>query len=144
MPAAGETLRRLRERAKLTLDDVCRKLGWHRSRLLRYETGERRPYLSNVVQIAAAMGLDPNCVVVECLKERYPSLARAGSTDGILLDEMVKRLETKPRRRRTGASRAEIEAQDREVGLRGLAAWTASTTGEDWSMYYPESLKKPR
>lgn len=27
------------------------------------------------------------------------------------------------------------------VGRRGLSAWTESTRGEDWSMYYPESLR---
>ena len=26
------------------------------------------------------------------------------------------------------------------VGQRGLAAWAESTRGEDWSMYYPDSL----
>jgi hypothetical protein len=27
------------------------------------------------------------------------------------------------------------------VGNRGLAAWTASTQGEDWSMFYPDTLR---
>jgi len=27
------------------------------------------------------------------------------------------------------------------AGQRGLAAWTAATQGEDWSMFYPEALR---
>lgn len=27
------------------------------------------------------------------------------------------------------------------VGRRGLAAWTESVQAEDWSMYYPDSLR---
>ena len=31
--------------------------------------------------------------------------------------------------------------EDDEAGQRGLAAWTQSTRGEDWSAYYPPELK---
>jgi len=27
------------------------------------------------------------------------------------------------------------------AGKRGLAVWTASTKGEDWSMFYPDTLR---
>lgn len=30
---------------------------------------------------------------------------------------------------------------DSAAGQRGLALWTESTRGEDWSMYYPDSLR---
>ncbi|MBI3836137.1 MAG: hypothetical protein HY287_17585 [Planctomycetes bacterium] len=35
-------------------------------------------------------------------------------------------------------NRADDEA---DVGKRGLNAWTESTKGEDWSAYYPDSLR---
>ena len=31
--------------------------------------------------------------------------------------------------------------EEAAVGKRGLAAWTASTQGEDWSMFYPDTLR---
>jgi len=30
---------------------------------------------------------------------------------------------------------------DAAVGTRGLAAWTESTQDEDWSMFYPDTLR---
>jgi len=30
------------------------------------------------------------------------------------------------------------------VGTRGLAAWTESTRGDDWSMFYPDTLRNGR
>jgi hypothetical protein len=41
------------------------------------------------------------------------------------------------------AAQAYSEGADDEaaVGKRGLAAWTESTRGEDWSMFYPQALR---
>ncbi len=36
------------------------------------------------------------------------------------------------------------EAEETAVGRRGLASWTESTCGEDWSAYYPPVLRNKR
>jgi len=38
-------------------------------------------------------------------------------------------------------ARLEAEADDAAAGERGLRAWTASAVEEDWSAYYPDSLR---
>lgn len=35
----------------------------------------------------------------------------------------------------------EAEEDDAAAGLRGLQAWTESASGEDWSEYYPDTLR---
>ena len=89
MPRAGPVLRRLREHGGLTLEAVSEPLGWDRSRLYRYETGERTLYLSDVIKIAEALGLHAADVVVACLKDRYPSLRKRNSADARMLNEMI-------------------------------------------------------
>jgi hypothetical protein len=42
----------------------------------------------------------------------------------------------------SGDSHEEIE--ETLAGQRGLANWTESTRGEDWSEFYPESLRNGR
>ena len=36
------------------------------------------------------------------------------------------------------------DADEAGAGQRGLAAWTESTRDEDWSAFYPESLRNGR
>ena len=36
----------------------------------------------------------------------------------------------------------ELQSDEAEAGERGLAEWTDSTRGEDWSEFYPPSLRK--
>ena len=38
---------------------------------------------------------------------------------------------------------AELEAEtdEKAAGQRGLRAWTESASGEDWSEYYPDTLR---
>ena len=35
----------------------------------------------------------------------------------------------------------EADCEDSSVAQRGLASWTESTRGEDWSGFFPESLR---
>lgn len=37
---------------------------------------------------------------------------------------------------------SERDDDDAAVGMRGVAAWTQSTQGEDWSAYYPDTLRQ--
>lgn len=37
----------------------------------------------------------------------------------------------------------EVEADETAAGRRGLRAWTESSSGEDWSQFYPRSLQTP-
>ena len=40
-------------------------------------------------------------------------------------------------------SALESASEEDVCGVRGLVAWTASAEIEDWSSYYPESLRDP-
>jgi hypothetical protein len=60
--------------------------------------------------------------------------------------EQARRLSTADRLRLAkqllAEARDEIPGDEIETGERGLAEWTDSTRGEDWSEFYPPSLRK--
>lgn len=53
----GANIRRLRERAGLTQDDLAEQTGIAVRSLSRIETGAMRPSLATVVEIAGALGV---------------------------------------------------------------------------------------
>lgn len=55
--AVAETIRAERAAAKLSQAEVAKRAGIPRVTYIRYETGERRPSMTQVVQIARALGL---------------------------------------------------------------------------------------
>ena len=73
----GAALRRLREAADLSLNDVVAALGWGRSRLSKYENGHLRLSLDVLDDIARALGHSPDAVILYCLTHRYPQMLGA-------------------------------------------------------------------
>lgn len=55
--AVAETIRAERAAAKLTQVELAQKAGIPRMTYIRYETGERRPNVVQVAQIAEALGM---------------------------------------------------------------------------------------
>jgi len=48
-----------RRERKLTQDDMAKALGWHRSRVAKIESGERRVDVPEFIFIAHALDIDP-------------------------------------------------------------------------------------
>jgi transcriptional regulator with XRE-family HTH domain len=55
----GTTLRRLREEAGLTQEDVADRADVHWTYLSQIENGKRTPGLENIVHLAKAIGVTP-------------------------------------------------------------------------------------
>ncbi len=43
----------------MSQDDLAKRLGWHRSRIAKIESGERRAGVAEFITIARALSLDP-------------------------------------------------------------------------------------
>ncbi len=41
-------------------------------------------------------------------------------------------------------AKAEAQADEIDAGVKGLAAWTESTGDEDWSEFYPATLRQKK
>ncbi|SRR6266498_639411 len=87
---AGEVIRRLREEAGIGLNQLAASLGWDKGRISKYENNHLALALPVIEDIAEAIGLRPEVVVLECLKHRYPTLA--GSKIGHLLASLIDKL----------------------------------------------------
>lgn len=56
-------LRAARGRASLTQEDLARRLGRRQQFVSKYESGERRLDFIEVLDVARALGLDPNDLI---------------------------------------------------------------------------------
>jgi transcriptional regulator with XRE-family HTH domain len=86
---AGSVIRELREGKNVTLPELADSLGWDKGRLSKYETDQRGLSVDVIEEIAEALDLRPEAVVLQCLKRRYPKLAEEGSEIGTLVNELV-------------------------------------------------------
>jgi transcriptional regulator with XRE-family HTH domain len=90
---AGTVIREFREGAGITLPALAEQLGWDKSRLSKYETDQRGLTLDVITEIAEALDLPPEAMVLECLRRRYPKLADEKSEIGKLVSRLVVELE---------------------------------------------------
>ncbi len=67
-------LKQARFRSQLTQKEVCRQLGWHRTRLSNIERLQRRADLIEVYELARVFGITMN-VIVKCLVAKNSSKA---------------------------------------------------------------------
>lgn len=65
IPGAGPILREFREKKSLTLEEVARRAGLHKSAASRYECGTVSINLRVLEQFAAAIGISPQDVIHE-------------------------------------------------------------------------------
>lgn len=63
-----ELLLRVRKERKLSQEDVAKKLGRPQSFVSKYESGERLLDVIEFIDVARAMGADPNDILSELLK----------------------------------------------------------------------------
>lgn len=85
----GLLFRQLRIEKNLSLSELVMRLGpgWDKSRLSKIETNQL-PISRNVIhQIAAALEIRPEPLLLMCLKQHYPGLQ--DSRVGELLDEIA-------------------------------------------------------
>ena len=66
-------LRKLRERHRLTQEEVARRLGKHQSFVSKYEAGERRLSVIEFIDVVRALGDEPAAV----LRKFIPVIDRA-------------------------------------------------------------------
>jgi transcriptional regulator with XRE-family HTH domain len=59
----GRTLRRLREEAHLTQEEVGLRSRMHLSAVARLEAGQRSPTLRTIVRLAHALGVPPGALL---------------------------------------------------------------------------------
>ncbi len=57
-----------RREAKLTQDELAARLGWHRSRMARIESGERRIDVAEFITIAEALQIEPAALLARVLR----------------------------------------------------------------------------
>ena len=58
----------------MSLRELAERLGWDRGRLSKYETNTLGLTLPLIEEIAKALEMRTEVVVLECLMNRYPSL----------------------------------------------------------------------
>lgn len=63
--AVGEAIRAERAARKKSQAEVARESGIPRQTYIRYETGERQPSVTQVAQIASALGMPASQLVAE-------------------------------------------------------------------------------
>jgi transcriptional regulator with XRE-family HTH domain len=66
-----------RREAKLTQEDLARHLGWHRSRIAKIESGERRIDVPEFIAIGQALGITPEQLLARVLGWLTPGVAPA-------------------------------------------------------------------
>lgn len=54
-----------REKAGLTQQEVARRIGVYKGYVSKYETGERRLDVIEFLEVAEAIGFDPNAMIKE-------------------------------------------------------------------------------
>ena len=98
--SAGHAVRAERQRVGLTLPEAAERLGWNKSRLSRYETNKTALSDDAICAIARALELEPEYLLLQCLKVRFPKLADTSRQPGALVSEIIAFMQTvKPRRR---------------------------------------------
>jgi transcriptional regulator with XRE-family HTH domain len=92
LDGAGSALRELRIRRGLTLQQLATRMGCTRGSISKYENDRLAISLSVLEQIATALGVRPEVILLAYLRHRYPALAKSKSKVGRLLDEVVHEL----------------------------------------------------
>lgn len=88
-------LRELREAVGLTQDQLARAAGVKRGAVARWEAGDREPVWSNVVALAAALGVDCGAFLQEPAERPEP---RRGRPAKALEEPLPKRPRGRPRK----------------------------------------------
>jgi transcriptional regulator with XRE-family HTH domain len=57
-----------RREAHMTQEDLANRLGWHRSRIARIESGERRIDVAEFITIAGALNVEPELLLGRVLR----------------------------------------------------------------------------
>ena len=86
---AGQVLRAEREQAGLTLPQLAEQLGWNRSRLSRYENNETAMSLEVLSAIARKLHIEPEYLLLQCLRATFPKLADADTEVGALVSQII-------------------------------------------------------
>jgi transcriptional regulator with XRE-family HTH domain len=76
----GSTLRRLREEAGLTQEEVAHRADIHVTYLSQIEGGKRNPGLENIVYLAKALGIAPSDFFTAFTKTYTNNLAEKRAT----------------------------------------------------------------
>jgi transcriptional regulator with XRE-family HTH domain len=63
--SVGRTIRRLRERAEMSQEELAGECGLHRTYVGSVERGERNVSLDNIVRIARALAVRPSVLLDE-------------------------------------------------------------------------------
>ena len=53
----GKSIKRIRERKKMSQGDICRALGFDRAQMSNIEAGKGNPTLATIEKIAQALGV---------------------------------------------------------------------------------------
>jgi transcriptional regulator with XRE-family HTH domain len=57
-----------RREASMTQEDLANRLGWHRSRIAKIESGERRIDVAEFITIAGALKVEPEQLFARVLR----------------------------------------------------------------------------
>jgi transcriptional regulator with XRE-family HTH domain len=57
-----------RREANMTQEDLANRLGWHRSRIAKIESGERRIDVAEFITIAGALKVEPEQLFARVLR----------------------------------------------------------------------------
>lgn len=68
--AVGQTLAAIRKRARVTQQDLAKRLGKPQSFISAYENGQRRIDLLEFMRISEALRVDPRKAFAEVLSEK--------------------------------------------------------------------------
>ncbi len=53
---------------RLTQDQLAARIGWHRSRIAKIESGERRVDVAEFIRIAEALAMEPAALLARVLR----------------------------------------------------------------------------
>ena len=62
---AGKNIKAAREAAGISQTELAERIGTTRQQIGKYETGEQDMTLKRLVQIAAALGIEPDTLITE-------------------------------------------------------------------------------